>query len=475
MNDRQRTLPNIIVFIADQLRYDALGCNGNQYVKTPHIDAIAADAVVFDNAYVCQPLCVPQRCSMLTGLYPSSHGSNCNGIPLDESLPVYPELLRQFGYQTFAAGKLHFAPISREFGPNPYEPGEVPNKMPYYGFEAVEFIEGEGSGYVRMLNHSGFPCKNPHDDLSYDHDGPFQTTIDHLPEALNRSTYVADKSLHFLQNRDQTKPFLMHCSFWDPHHPFVIPASFEDLYNPDEMPLPIPYSAEDFDNLPQHFKKFYERNWPEQGKSFAKHSTADWQRIIAHYYGMISLMDKNIGRIMAGLRENNLEQDTIIIFVSDHGELLGDHGLALKGTFHYEGTLKVPLMVNYPKQYKAGRVATRVMSYDIMPTILDFAGITIPKRITAKTLCPLLENPQAARADLVIIESPNTRTVIKGDFKLNYHLQNGDGQLYNLKDDPQETVNLWEDMVSVRAEMLAACLYGTVKTLKPRASRIGPW
>jgi arylsulfatase A-like enzyme len=471
-----RNTPNIVVFIADQLRSDALGCYGNKYVKTPNIDALAKEGVTFENAYVCQPLCVPQRCSMISGLYPSVHGSSKNGIPLDKSLPVYPEILRQSGYQTFAAGKMHLGPISRGFDDPPYEPGEAPSQMPYYGFEQVEFIEGESSGYMKMLNENGYPCDNPHDHLRYDENGPFQTAVDALPEELNRSTYVADKSIDFLENRDKSKPFLMHCSFWDPHHPFVVPETYKDMYDPDEMPSPIAFSEEDFENLPEHFKTYRKSDRGKQGKSFEEHTEANWKKMKAYYYGMISLMDKNIGRVMDALKKDGLEDDTVIIFVSDHGEILGDHGIALKGNFHYDSLIKVPLIIRMPEKVKERRVEGKVMSYDIMPSILELAGTAVPKRITAKSLMPLLEEKEYDFRECVMTEAPGTCTVVKNRYKMSMHFKSDEKEFYDLENDPQETKNLWSDGDDkIKIDMLAACAKAMKEAQKPTEKPIGRW
>jgi len=467
--------PNILVFIVDQLRCDSLGCNDNPRISTPNIDSLAAKGTSFDNAYVCQPVCTPQRNSMLTGLYPSAHGCARNGIALDESFPVYPELLRQSGYQTFASGKMHLSPISRGFDDPPYEPGEAPDEFPYYGFEEVEFIEGEESGYVKMLNQHGFDCKNPNELLQFVSDGPYQTCVDPIPENLHRTTYVADKAIDFIEKRDSGKPFLLHCSFWDPHHPFAVPEPYDKVYDPEKMQPPIPYEKKDFAELPVHFKACHEKEWDNHGASFKDHDVALWKKMKAHYYGMISLIDKNVGRVIESLRKNNVEDDTVVIFVSDHGELLGDHGLALKGSYHYQSLIKVPLIIKIPGQNNAGkRIGEPMMSYDIMPTILEFAGVAPPERITAKSLNPFFEGRGQGR-EAILVEAPDARTIVKGNLKMIYHLKTGEGQLYDLSADPDEKVNLWNERKDLKAELFEAALTEVARSKMPARQPIGPW
>ncbi len=469
--------PNILIFITDQHRFDALGCNGNPVIKTPNIDKLAATGINFQNAYVCQPICLPQRNSMLTGLYPSAHKSIVNGIGLDKSLPVYPELLRQSGYQTYAAGKMHLSPIARGFDNPPYEPGEIPDAYPYYGFEKIDFVEGENSPYLQMLNNNGFELKNPNDCLQYDPDGPFQVISGTIPEPLHRSTWTAERTIDFLAKRDPDKPFLAHCSFWDPHHPFDPSEPFDTMYNSADIPLPVDYNSL-MQELPAHFKRYAEEDRKTSGKSFANHTPQDWQRMIAHYYGTISLIDKNVGKVIKALKDHNLYENTAIFFVADHGELLGDHGLALKGPFMYQPLIKVPFIFSYPAMQSDADFNGMVMTYDLMPTILELANLVPPEQITAQSLLSQINGIVKPR-NLVMIENfsegLSAKTIITDQFKLTCYLETDEGDLFDLKNDPQELVNLWETELGVKAKLLQQLNQLQIKTVKPSPKPISKW
>ncbi len=471
--------PNILIFITDQQRFDSLGCSGNRSIKTPNIDALAATGVNFRNAYVCQPICLPQRNAMLTGLYPSTHQSIVNGIGLDKTLPVYPELLRQHGYQTYAAGKMHLSPIARGFENPPYEPGEVPDEYPYYGFEAVDFVEGEKSQYLQMLNSiDGFACKNPNEHNCYNPEGAFQVTTGSIPEELHRSTWTADRTIDFLEQRNPEKPFLVHCSFWDPHHPFDPPASFDSMYNPDDLPLPVDCNSS-LSNMPPHFKVWTDAERGSSGKAFATHNESDWQRMIAHYYGTISLIDKNVGRVVAALKHLGNYENTAIFFVADHGELLGDHGLALKGPFMYQSLIKVPFIFSYP----GGGIPTagfdgKVMSYDLMPTILELAGIMPPAQITARSLLPQVSGAESPREAVMVenfSEGMTVKTIVTERFKLTCYLEYDRGELFDLYNDPDELHNLWSENPELRAELLLRLNQLQMQARKPSPAPVARW
>ncbi|OGV32729.1 MAG: hypothetical protein A2020_05995 [Lentisphaerae bacterium GWF2_45_14] len=471
--------PNILVFITDQQRFDALACNGNPHIKTPNIDHLAENGTRFNEAYVCQPICLPQRVSMLTGLYPSSHGSTTNGVPMDKTLPTYPELLRKAGYQTYASGKMHLNPISRGFETPPYEPGEMTGTFPYCGFEKVDFVEGENAGYLEELNeHLDSEYKNPNDLNKYDSEGAFQTISGVISEELHRSTYTADKTINFLEERDRNRPFLVHCSFWDPHHPFDPPKPFDSMYSPEDMPLPIEYDENEFNAMPAHFKIWRDNCWVQGGKSFARHDRHDWQKMKAHYYGMISLIDKQVGRVMDKLKSCGLYENTAIFFVSDHGELLGDHGIALKGPFMYQSLLKIPFIFSYPTAFSPRIINSKVLSYDIMPTILELAKVNIPERITAQSILPLLSGNNQTRKTVLCentSEGKNARTIVSERYKLSCYLETDEGELFDLENDPDEKQNLWNSDTEIKAELLLELNQLQIKSRRPPPKKIGRW
>ncbi|MFC1504429.1 sulfatase [Spirochaetota bacterium] len=480
--------PNIIIIHTDQHRYDSLGCNGNTVIKTPNIDSLTATGVNFSRAYVNQPLCVPQRCSMVTGLYPSVHGSSTNGVLLNKSLPTYPELLKASGYQTLASGKMHLNPLSRFPGDPPYrsgdsytkeeidEPGEVPDSMPYYGFEKIVWVEGHKSDYLKMLKEKRpdlWHMANhfPPEDL--EEGAPMDTWKNTIPLELHRSTYITDNAIRLMHERDNEKPFLLHVSFYNPHHPFAPPEPYDSMYDPKDMPLPVPLKEGEIDRLPKHFKRCYTVD-RDHSKPFKDHTEDDWRKMIAYYYGMITLIDDSIGRLLSYLKENGLTENTAIFFIADHGELLGDHSLCLKGKFHYEGLIKVPFIFSYPKITGKGKKESGfIQSYDLMPTILDLAGVPKPK-ITARSLIPLLEKKEKAR-DAVLVESEQARTIVTDRYKMTVYSNTDEGELFDLKSDPEEHNNLWETGKEIKAVLMERLARLQMEAIKPRENTIGKW
>jgi len=309
----------------------------------------------------------------------------------------------------------------------------------------------------------------------------FQTYTNPIPEKLHRSTWITDHTIKFLEQRNKNKPFLLHCSFWDPHHPFAPPIPYNTIYNPIDMPEPIPSKENEFKNLPEHFLKFYTKEHNTKSgirryKSFKRYTMEDWKKIIAHYYGMISLIDKNIGRVLDYLRKENLLESTAIFFTSDHGELLGDHGLLTKGNYHYEGLLRVPFIFSYPYLYKGGRIFDNlILSYDLMPTILELAGVDKPK-ITAKSIIPLIKNRESPRKTVLIEGTNNIRTIIyKKKYKLTMYKESDEGELFDLKNDPNETKNLWKTEKKFKLMLLLELNKLQMGAIKPSEDCIGIW
>jgi arylsulfatase A-like enzyme len=419
------------------------------------------------------------------------HGSISNGFLFREDLPIYPELLRKNGYQTMASGKMHINPISRlpensnksreEYTKKDIdEPGEMPDSFPYCGFEKVEFVEGYKSQYLKMIKEKRedlWEAANHYPPEGHDPENPVDTWSNPIPLELHRSTWTADKTIELLEGREKGKPFLMHCSFFNPHHPFAPPAPYDEMYDPEDMPAPIPYEEGQFSALPDHFRKMYETKRGERGKSFKRHSEADWKKLKSHYYGMISLIDYSIGRVLDYLEDNGLMENTAIFFVSDHGELLGDHGLGLKGRCHYQGLIKVPFIFSYPKKFEAGRVvSSKVMTYDLMPTILDLAGVEKPK-VTARSLIPLL-NGDAKPRDAVLVEAFgdfNVRTMVYGPHKITAYSHTDEGEMFNLDDDPLEMNNLWESDTNLKLRLLQKLNQLQMDTVINQREEVGKW
>jgi arylsulfatase A-like enzyme len=358
--------PNVLCFVTDQHRADHLSCYGNTILRTPNIDRIAQSGVRFERAYVNNPLCMPGRSTWFTGLTPRGHGVRTNGIPLRQDLPTVPGALTEAGYRTHSVGKLHLSNFNSPNGIDPktidpqrfaesrplWESGRVQGlPQPYYGIQTVEFVGGHGSGVfgdylnwlrrehpdaVRLLSpEAGMPSPT----------GAEQSWTMALPQELHFNRWVADRSIAFLERQaDAQEPFFLWCSFPDPHHPFCPPEPWASMYDPASIPLPARRAGE-LDDLAPFYREIYESAMQLSGRREpTRVGDEQIREIIARTYGMISFIDQEVGRVLDRLESLGLRENTIVIFMADHGDMMGDHWLINKGPFHFEGLLRVPFI-----------------------------------------------------------------------------------------------------------------------------------
>ncbi|UOF88738.1 sulfatase-like hydrolase/transferase [Fodinisporobacter ferrooxydans] len=476
--------PNILFITADQLRADCLRCYGNQIIQTPNIDLIAQNGVQFESAYVANPLCAPSRSSILTGRYPSRHRVWCNGVPLSDHEITLTSILSKNGYHTAVIGKMHFTPAQApEPEPSFYDSfknWEIQNLRnwhgPYYGFEEVWMSLGHNSprGHYRYWLEDNAPdvidLFGPEHALKPPTEA-MQSWKSAVPADYHVSTWIGNTAIDFLKRASEnSKPFFAWISFTDPHHPFAPPVPFNHMYDPNQVKTPLKKKDELLDK-PPHFYENYSKGTRTEGTREcdvpANVGEQHVREIIAHTYGMISLVDQNIGRILETLDELCLRENTVVIFASDHGDLLGDHGLFFKGPFLYEGLVRVPFIWSFPKEFNVG-VGTKslVSLVDFAPTILDIAGISIPPSMQGKSLVTILNGRQDKVNDSILIEyqsgySPdlNLRSIRTPKWKLTYYA-GANGELYDLENDPGEFINLYQLPAydSIRNELIKLLL-----------------
>ena len=476
--------PNIIFITSDQQRADCYGFAGRN-IKTPHLDQLANTGTRFDTCITPNLVCQPSRASILTGQLPFTHGVCDNGIDLNPKVAEqgFAEQLNKAGYKTSFIGKAHFATSStfqptgtpeckhssKQFGSNWYGP--------YMGFKHVELmtlghwykekgptLPPEGQHFERFVFDEANgpeifdlwhkPAKSGH--------GASQTWHSSLPVAMHSSTWCGDRTVSFLNEQKEDKPFCTWVSFPDPHHPFDCPTPWSTMYDLDDIDLPHE-GHKDLDIRPWWHKASLE-NEPNladpQLKFFrAKLSRSEDQSEIqlremtANYFGMISLIDHNVGRIVLELKRLGLDKNTVIIYSTDHGDLLGDHGLYLKGPTPYEGLLRVGMIINGPGIPSNQIIKDPVSTMDIAATICDLGGVELPEVAQSQTLMPVICD-QASR-DVAYSEwkvnasrcgvELELRTVRTKDTKLTIEKNSGAGEMYNLAEDPYEMNNLFED------------------------------
>lgn len=512
MNDAasQPRRPNILLITSDQHRGDAFGFEGRR-VKTPHLDALAAAGTRFSACITPNVVCQPARASILTGLLPRTHGVSDNGIdlPSDTAKLGFAEQLSRAGYATSFIGKAHFSSYST-FGPTGspeciQSSSDYPNEWygPYMGFQHVELM---------LIGHNYFLPEAPpggmHYERWYHHDGHGQlrnaqyleqlpphvcapqTFNSGLPLEWHNSTWVGDRTIEYIRTRNSTdeQPFCLWASFPDPHHPFDAPRPYSRLHHPDEVDLPK-YRRRDFDKRPWWHRASVEaipqlpeklRRIREEYSRMAELSDQQLREVIANYYGMISLIDDNVGRILAELDKQGLADNTIVIFTSDHGEWLGDHGLVLKGPMMYDGVLRVGLIFRGPGVPGGKVVSSPVSTLDLSATFLDYGGTDHVQESHSQSLRDLIEND--ASRDFALNEwdlragrcgvALDLRTVRTGRYRMTVEKNSCAGELYDFQEDPFEQTNLFDNpaAANVRGEleqMLASRPHDEILPLTP--------
>jgi arylsulfatase A-like enzyme len=481
--------PNILLITSDQQRADCYGFEGRQ-IKTPHLDRLARDGTRFSTCITPNVVCQPSRASILTGMLPSSHGVSDNGIDLPEAtgLNGFASLLARSGYATGMIGKAHFATYltfgptgspecidsSADFGPNwtgPYMGFDRADMMllghnywlpykPPRGLQYEHWYHRDGRGDEKNAMYAGYAPRTPTP----------QTYHSQLPEAWHNSTWVGDRTIDFMRAH-KDEPFCAWASFPDPHHPFDAPEPWSLLHHPDEVDIPR-HRTRDFDKRPWWHRAAMETvpklsgdllKMRSEYSRIPELSDAQLRELTANYYGMISLIDHNVGRMMIALQELGLDDNTIVIYTSDHGDWLGDHGLVLKGPMMYDGLLRVGLIMRGPG-IEAGRVIDDpVSTVDLSSTITDYGGVAAQAHPDSVSLRPLLEgdatrdfayNEWDLRAGRVGV-AMDLRTVRTKRYRMTCELKSEAGELYDLQEDPDEMVNRYDDAAyaGVRKEL----------------------
>lgn len=510
--------PNFLVFMTDQQRADHLGCFGNGLVRTPHIDALANVGAVFERFYVNAPVCMPNRAALATGRMPGAAGVRMNGVPLPLSAVTYADALREAGYRTALIGKAHFQNMT-DAQPSPVS-GEsiIPRArqadrddrtgdaydcelqeqwlrpdfhipLPYYGFDeaalCLEHGDTVGGDYERWLQVQD-PKSNErrhHGSASaLDTDAPVhapQAWRTALDERLYPTSFIAERAREWLRQHacgsDRGRPFLLQCSFPDPHHPFTPPGRYWSMYDPGAVQLPPSFAAAPA-SAPPHKRALHqelaEGRRRTSGSRVIAVTAAEARQAIALNYGAISMVDDAVGRIMQTLRELELDDDTVVIFLSDHGDFMGDHGLLFKGPLHYQSVVRMPFIWRDTATVRrAQRVNALACAMDLAPTLLARAGVlpfhgmqgcsllaylrSEPETVLATDRAILVEE-QSHRDVPGLPSPPRVRTLITDRWRLSIFAGAQWGELYDLQEDPHEIHNRFMDLQchGIRGDLL---------------------
>ncbi|MEM9602877.1 MAG: sulfatase-like hydrolase/transferase [Pseudomonadota bacterium] len=507
--------PNFLFIITDQHRADHLGCYGNPIVRTPHIDSIATHGTRWNRFYVANPICMPNRASIMTGRMCSLHGARHNGIPLSKDHTTFVELLRDAGYRTGLIGKSHlqsftglpatntYQPAADKTTPSPclrdaikrnrhgaeYDLEVAPNwhtplaermDTHFYGFDHVEVAADHGDQacgdyalWAREQRADFDELVGPDNALPDNRINAPQAWRTAVPESLYSTTWVADRSEAWLRDRvEDDAPFFLQMSFPDPHHPFTPPGKYWDLYNPDDIPLPVSFGKGDLPPL-QAMRAAREDGTAKRTSQDPFAVTADEAReITALTYGLITMVDDAIGRVLARLRALGLAENTVVVFTSDHGDYMGDHGLMLKLLLHYQGLIRVPFIWHDPTApSRAAEDNALASSIDIASTVLTRAGVQGYNGLQGRDLFnstppeAIIVEEDSQRVMTGFDRPQRVRTVVTERHRMSLREGEDWDELYDLVDDPDEIHNRFDDpaAASVRHALTEAMLRRTIE------------
>lgn len=491
--------PNFLFIITDQHRADHLGCYGNPIVQTPNIDGIAAGGKRWERFYVANPICMPNRASIMTGRMSSLHGARHNGIPLSRDHTTFVELLKDAGYRTGLIGKSHLQsftglPATNRYEPDPdlhtpreelrdaykrnrhsmdYDLEVVPEwdrplaermKSDFYGFEHVEIAADHAdaaSGDYLLWARAQVPefdrLVGPENALPDNRIKAPQAWRTAVPEELYSTSWIAGRAQAWLAERaGEENPFFLQMSFPDPHHPFTPPGKYWDMYDPNDIPLPASFGKGDLPPIRAMREAMENGSDPRDNQNPFTVTEDEARALIALTYGSITMIDDAIGRVLAQLEASGLADNTVVIFTTDHGDYMGDHGLMLKLLLHYQGTIRVPFIWRDPALLGNSDVEPGLgSSIDISSTILARAGVQAFNGIQGRDL--LSSDPPEAviveedsQRKIIGFERPQRiRTIVTDRYRMSLRQGEDWHELYDLEADPLELDNCFADPAAV--------------------------
>lgn len=437
--------PNVLVIIVDQHRADCIGAYGNCDVRTPHIDALARDGVRYENAFCCYPVCTPSRYSMLSGMYARDHGGTSNRATLRAEIDTYPRILRDAGYSTVAVGKMHFTPTYLDVG-----------------FQRMFLAEQDGDGrwdddYHRELMQRELIDINDLEDQRREYRAharkeyweTFGALPTNLPQDMHSTEWIGRKSLEVLKEWGVGRNLLV-TSFIKPHHPFDAVQGDAEGYDSTELSLLPGYTEQCFD----HDFALNTGYFPNKDLTETR-----LRRVMAYYYATIEQIDRQVGAMMDVLKSKDLYDDALIVYVSDHGEYMGQHHMLLKGNYMYDSLARVPLIIKYPHRHRVGETLTGLVSLvDLAPTIVRTAGCEPGAAMEGLDLAHDKKGreivyAESGRGDQVMARTKTHKLMVSTKPKCE--------QLYDLALDPEELRNVYEEprymeVVRVLREKLSA-------------------
>ena len=441
--------PHILILMTDQHRADCLGSAGHPQLRTPHLDRLAREGARFTQATTVSPLCMPARASFATGLYPHDHGMWRNRGALDLSNETLFQLLQKAGYFTAVVGKAHYYE---------HEPGtdlrDRENFMQALGFSYVHETAGQVAS-LRTASHLTDEWRRlglwdalqaDYADRTKDEDQVVRPSVLPVDEFID--SYVGRKAVDFVDAYEDARALCLFVGFAGPHNPWDAPGPYGSMYAPADAPPPIPIPA-----LPATLPEYVEPGAPfRHGPSLSRAVIAE---IRANYYGKITLIDDQVGRILEAFERKGLLQDLLVVFIADHGEMLGDLGRIRKGLF-YESSLRIPLLIRWPDKIRPGLVTDALVeNIDVFPTLLEAAGVSTSTRHAGESLWPVLRGDTATARRSQLCESGRTLNhfmLRTPEYKLAVDARERPYLLFDLADDPDEQRNRAGDPAATSLE-----------------------
>ena len=447
--------PNVVFIITDQQRFDTIAAAGFPYMHTPNLDRLVHEGVCFDRMFVTAPSCAPSRASLFTGLYPHTNGVFRNDEPWTHT---WVRLLADAGYRCVNVGKMHTSPFEQSFGF--HERHVVENKdranptLPYFldNWDKAFWTRGvEKPSRITYRRRSDYR----------DRLGAF---VWEAPADLHSDNFVPGLAINWIDTYRGNEPFFLEIGIPGPHPPYDPTQDAIDIYAGRELPMPVGDQA-DFDSQPTALKRLR-----------AQHLSTDHDAVVhlpsptpeqlrrqrEYYFANVTMIDTRVGLVMEALSRRGVLDDTVIIFTSDHGDCLNDHGHSQKWTM-YEQSVRVPAIVWAPGRVAAGRRVDELASlFDLGPTVLEFAGIDAPVWMEASSLMPYLTETPPDPRRYVFAEHSNDKILHGTEFmtmirdrkwKLVHFVDHEDGQLFDMEADPDELHNLWDDPASQQTRL----------------------
>lgn len=486
--------PNFLFIITDQHRADHLGCYGNPVVQTPNLDDLAARGRRYERFYVANPICMPNRASIMTGRMSSLHGVRHNGIALSYDDTTFVELLRDAGYHTGLIGKSHLQsftglPATKRYQPiagldtpslslrdavknhrhGPEYDLEVAPKWDrplaerlmghFYGFDHVEIAADHGDKaagdyllWARAQQPGFDKLVGPQSALPDNRIKAPQAWRTAVPEELYSTTWIANQVEHYLAERAHDGAnFFLQMSFPDPHHPFTPPGHYWNMYDPADITLPVSFGKGGLPPIQALREALATGTDPRDNQNPFAVTEQEARALIALTYGSISMIDDAVGRVLAHLQALGLADDTVVLFTSDHGDYMGDHGLMLKLLLHYQGLIRTPFIWTDPDQPETTVVDNGLaQSIDISATVLARAGIQSFNGLQGRDLMAsqppsaIIVEEDSQRAMIGFERLQRIRTVVTDRWRMSLRQRETWSELYDLENDPHEMSNLFD-------------------------------